>query len=528
MKVIEVKDLSFTYLNSQRPAIEVDEFSIDEGESILITGKSGEGKSTFISCLNGVIPHMTNGELKGEVRIMGMELKSTPMHKLSSIVGTVLQDPEAQTINYTVEEEVAFGPENLKLPPEEIRERINESLEITGISSLRNEVIYNLSGGELQRTVIASILAMRPKILIFDEPTSNIDPEGTNRIFSMIEEMRGKKTIIIVEHKVERVLKFVDRVIMIEKGKIKFDVRKDELLDHVDEMLNNGIDIPEHFVYAKKMGIRSTDVFEVKKRLIETGNHVGPYERDPVSGELVMEAWANVASKEGRELVNASVKLRKGEVYSLMGMNGAGKSTFLKSIVGFLDKDVKVESKVVVDGEDLSRTPLPKRGLKIAYLPQEFDLSLITSTVFKEIAFPLKVKKVKDWNSKAKEIMEAFNLTKYANKDPLTLSMGQRRRVAMASSVASGAKIILMDEPTSGQDFFHKELLGKEIMEMRRKGYSFMIVTHDARFAYRYSDRIGLLYKGRMVLEGTPEEVFLKSADYGLDPPSDYLLRCRP
>ncbi len=527
MKAIEVKNLSFSYLNSSYPAITVDEFSVDEGETVLITGKSGEGKSTFISCMNGVIPHMTNGELKGEVRVMGMEVKNTPVHKLSSVVGTVLQDPESQTINYTVEEEVAFGPENLKLPSEEIRERVDEALEITGISHLRNEVVYNLSGGELQRTVIAGALAMRPKVIIFDEPTSNIDPEGTNRIFTLIEQMKGKKTILIVEHKVERVLKFVDRVIMIEKGRIKFDVRKDELIDHVDEMISNGIDIPDHFVYSKKLGISSLDVFEVKQKIREMGVKPDPYPRVKRDGEPALQAWVKVDSKEGKELVNASLRLNKGEVYSLMGMNGAGKSTFLKGIVGFLDKDVVVESKVTANGVDISKAPIAKRGELIGYLPQNFDLSLIASTVFKEVAFPLKMKKVKDWEAKTKKILEDFNMVKYKNRDPLALSMGQRRRVAMASAVASGAKILLMDEPTSGQDFYHKELLGKEINEMRDKGYSFLIVTHDSRFAYRYSDRIGLLHKGKMVLEGIPEDVFLKSADYGVEPPSDYLLRCR-
>lgn len=526
MKVIEVKDLSFSYLNSSHPAITVDYFSVEEGEAILITGKSGEGKSTFISCLNGVIPHMTNGELKGSVKVMGMEVKETPVHKLSSVIGTVLQDPEAQTINYTVEEEVAFGPENLMLSPEEIRERVDEAMNIAGISHLRSEVIYNLSGGELQRTVIAGALAMRPKVVIFDEPTSNIDPEGTRRIFQLIEEMKGKVTIIIVEHKVERVLPFVDRVVMIEKGRIKFDVKKEGLIDHVDEMISNGIDIPDHFVYAKKLGLKSLEVLEVKDALRRKEIAVEKLPRRRVDGEVKLEAWAKVTSKEGRELVNASLKLRKGEVYSLMGMNGAGKSTLLKAIVGFLDKDVKVESTVRVDGEDLSNAPIPRRGMWIGYLPQNFDLSLITNTVFKEIAFPLKVKKVKGWEKRVNEILEEFNLTKYRNRDPLTLSMGQRRRVAMASTVASGASVLLMDEPTSGQDFYHKELLGREIITMRDKGYSFLIVTHDSRFAFRYSDRIGVLFKGKMVLEGEPEEVFLKSADYGVEPPSDFLLRC--
>ncbi len=525
MYAVEIKGLSFSYLGSSSPAISVDELTIEKGESILITGRSGSGKSTLVSCINGIIPHMISGDLKGEVTVMDKKIKETPLSKLSTIVGTVLQDPESQVINYTVEEEVAFGPENLNLPKQEIEERVKEAMKIAGIQHLWGKDTTKLSGGELQRTVLASVLAMRPEVLILDEPTSNIDPEGTNNIFSTLKDLRGQKTMIIVEHKVERVLPFVDRVILVDKGKISLDLKKDEILDGVETLYSSGIEIPEYFLYSKKLGLRSPDLDTVRKIIREKNIQISnPVRKSPNS--KIFTSNIKVISRDS-EIVNLSFDLAEGELVTLMGQNGAGKTTILKAIAGMLDSsEYKVYGSIKYHNEELITKPIWYRGNYIIYMPQSFDLMIVTTQVKKEIEYALKKRKIKNYKEISEKYMKEFGLYEYADKDPALLSMGQRRRVVMVSILASGVKIILMDEPTSGQDSYNKMMLGKELRELANRGYTILVVTHDSRFAYEFSDRLIVINRGKKVLEGSPEDVFKESAKYGIYPPTDFLLRC--
>ncbi len=529
VKAVEIENLSFAYLGNEEPAITVDHFEIMDGESVLIVGKSGEGKSTFVNTINGVIPHIFRGNYKGTVKVYGRVVAETPISKLCTVVGTLLQDPESQILNYTVEEEVAFGPENLALPPEEIRERIEEAIKETGISHIRNRETYVLSGGELQRVALAAVLAMNTPMLILDEPTSNIDPETTDRIFELLRSLRQRKTLIIVEHKVERVLPFVDRVVLIRKGKIKFDIPKEKLIYYLDDLAEAGVEVPVQFEYARKLNLDTIDLDTIRRKIKENNVPVPTYERYKPK-RIIMEAkskvWVEDKIKGTFTILDAEMNVGEGEIVAMMGQNGAGKSTFLKSIVGFLDKTaLRYDAKVVVEGVDLSKATIQERGRYITFVPQTFELTIITQRVESEVAYSLKKHGVKNWKERLEELLEMFSLKEYRDKDPLTLSMGQERRVVMASALGSGAKIIMLDEPTSGQDFYHKEILGQELKKLQKLGYSFVIVTHDSRFVYRYADRVVVLHKGRKVLDGTPEEVFERSEEYGIPPPAEYLIR---
>ncbi|EWG07950.1 MAG: ABC transporter [Candidatus Aramenus sulfurataquae] len=524
MYAVEIKGLSFSYLGSSKPSITVDELYIEEGESVLVVGKSGSGKSTLVNCINGVIPHMISGELRGEVVVMGNKVKETPMSKLSTVVGTVLQDPESQVVNYLVEEEVAFGPENLGLPPEEVKERVSEALRIAGIEHLAKRETTNLSGGELQRTVLASVLAMRPKVLILDEPTSNIDPEGTNSVFATLRELKGKKTMIVVEHKVERVLPFVDRVILIDKGRIALDLRKEEIIEGVETLVEAGVEVPSYFVLSRKLKLPRPDFEAVKKGIKEGKIALETPKRKEIADPPIMSASIKVTAKD-RELVDASIEVKRGELVALMGRNGAGKTTLLKAIAGLTGDELKVTGSIVFEGEELIRRPIWYRGKYFIYLPQSFDLILVTTKVEDEIAFSLKKRGVKGFKQVVERYLREFGLEEYRKQDPMLLSMGQRRRVAMASVLASGVKVLFMDEPTSGQDFYNRMTLGKELRELTDKGYSIVVVTHDSRFAYEFADRIVVMSEGKVVANGKPEDVFKVSHKYGVEPPSDFLLR---
>jgi len=513
----------FSYVPTGKPVLTVESFHVDEGEVALIIGKSGGGKSTLVNCVNGVIPHIFKGNDPTGVVVYGNVVRDVPLPKLSLVVGTLLQDPETQVLNYTVEEEVAFGPENLCLPPDEIRKRVDEAISTTGIADLKERETYVLSGGELQRVALAAVLAMKPKMLIMDEPTSNIDPEGTYRVFETLTRLKGTSTLLVVEHKLERALHFADRVILVDQGKIVFDIRKEELVDHLEELHEGGIDVPEHYLYAKKFGINPTDIEAIRAKITE--EHLDlPSPKRQNGGKVVMEAFANVEIP-GRTLVDAEISLREGQVLAIMGRNGAGKSTFLKTVMNFLDKEVTAKSKLVVDGVDLSKGSIQQRGKYIAYVPQSFDLMLISKTVEEEVSYSLRKHGAKDFKERTEEFLRLFGLEDFRRRDPLMLSVGQRRRVAMAAALSSGVKIVMLDEPTSGQDYYHKEIISKEISMLQGMGYSFVIVTHDAKFVYRYCDYLVVLDSGKKVLEGTPEEVFANSQQFSVVPPTEFYLR---
>ena len=522
-KPVQVHNLAFNYVGVGRPVLTVDSFHVDDGEVILIIGKSGGGKSTLVNCFNGVIPHIFHGNNPGGVVVYGHVVKETPLPKLSVMVGTLLQDPETQVLNYTVEEEVAFGPENLRLPPEEIRRRVDDAIATTDIEGLRNRETYVLSGGELQRVALAAVLAMKTKMLIMDEPTSNIDPEGTARVFQTLTGLKGKSTLIIVEHKLERALHFVDRVVLVDEGKIVFDIEKSKLVDYVEELHAAGIDVPEHYLYAKRFGMNPSDIDGIRKRIATEGLQLGVPKRDK-GGEVILDA-RSLVEVPGKVLVDAEVTLRESQVLAVMGRNGAGKSTLLKSIMNFLDRQLTAKSTLTVDGVDLSRANIQTRGKHIAFVPQSFDLMLINKTVEDEVSYSLRKRGVKDHKQKTEEFLKLFGLQDFRRRDPLMLSVGQRRRVAMASALSAGVKIVMLDEPTSGQDFYHKEIIAREIAMLKGLGYSFIIVTHDAKFVYRYSDYMLILDGGKKVLEGTPEEVFAVSHRYSVIPPTEYYLR---
>ncbi len=524
-KAIEVNNIEFAYLGSNDKSLSIHEFSVEEGESVLITGLSGSGKSTFIQCINGIIPHIIDGTFDGSVKIFGNDTKEMKVPEISRTVGTLLQDPERQVINYTVEEEVAFAPENFNIPAAEIKEMVNNAISSVGIDHLKGKETLKLSGGELQRVALASVLTMDPRILILDEPTSNIDPEGTNQIFEFLRKEVGKRTLLVVEHKVERVLPFIDRVVVFDQGRIVIDDKKENILNDVSLLEKLGIEIPENMFLARKMGLKSYDIETVSQYISENRIALKMPERK-IGDKLSLRTSGNVKYDTGFDL-NFNLEFKSGTITAIVGKNGSGKSTLFKGLIGWLDdmhqavSDVKIETpeKVIKDNN------IAERGKIIGYLPQSFDLMLINRTVKRELHYSRRVRGNSNSDSDIERITKLFTLEKYMDTDPLMLSQGQRRRVAMAATIAGGPKIILMDEPTSGQDYYHKKNLGDEIGLLKQMGYTIIMVSHDMRFAFHYADRMVVLDNGKIVADGTPEEVFDSSEIYGLLPPAEFSLR---
>lgn len=523
MRPVEIRDLSFNYVGAGTPILTVDRMDVEDGEIALVVGKSGGGKSTLVNCINGVIPHVFKGNNPSGVTVYGLPVRETRLPMISTMVGTLLQDPETQVINYTVEDEVAFGPENLCLPPEEIRQRVEEAMSTTDIVDLKERETYLLSGGELQRVALAAVLSMKPKMLIMDEPTSNIDPEGTARVFDTLTRLKGAATLIIVEHKLERALPFVDRVLLVDQGKVVFDIPKARMVDHLEELMAAGVDVPEHYVFAKRFGLEPRDLEGIRDRISKEGIHLVSPPRDN-SGKVIMEAYAKV-QVPGKVLADFGLALRENQILAVMGRNGAGKSTMLKAIMKFLEKEVEVEATLKVRDMDLSKSPLQEIGKYIAYVPQSFDLMLINKSVEDEVSYSMRKRGEKNYQQKVDEFLTLFSLNEIRRHDPLLLSVGQRRRVAMAATLSSGVKIAMLDEPTSGQDFYHKEVIARELEMLKAKGDAFIVVTHDSKFVYRYADSVIVINQGKKVLEGTPEEVFRDSEQYSIIPPTEFFLR---
>lgn len=517
MNFLEIKNLQVTYSGNLKPTLFIVEFHVEEGEAVLIVGKSGSGKSTLVNVVNGVIPHMIQAEVKGEINVNGKDPRKTPIHGMSKIVGTLLQDPETQVFNYKVIDEIAFGPENFMLPKDEIQRRVIEAAKITGVTHLLDRDINTLSGGELQRVALASILALKPKALILDEPTSNIDPEGTAQIFNLLKGFREeRRTLIIVEHKLERVLPFVDRVVLIDNGRIVVNVKKDELVDKADILYDAGVEIPDYYLYLKKIGTR-----RVAKEYLKGYVYTPPLRY--TGGDKVLEADVKVSTKDlKRTIVDTHIELKRGEITALMGNNGAGKTTLLKAIMGMLDKSLIGEVRVLVEGKDISKTKLWERGIYIGYLPQNFDVMLVKRTVEDEVAMAMKNRKTFS-REKLEYFLKMFSLDKIRKEDPLVLSMGQRRRVVMASILASGTRIILMDEPTSGQDWYHRKMLGEELRKLREMEIKTLVVTHDSRFVDKFADKVLVMKSGKIIASGKPEDIFVRE-DLGIHAPTEYVV----
>ena len=459
MSFLEIKGLMVHYPEG-RGSLEVDSLEVREGESVLVTGRSGSGKSTLLNSINGVIPHEIEAEEEGEVRVFGVDVRRSRVQEVARYVGTLLQDPEAQIMNYYVFEELAFGAENLNLPREEVVSAVTEAAEVVGVKHLLNRETWRLSGGEKQRVVLGSVLAMRPRALVLDEPTSSIDIKGTREILSTLRALKDRVSMVIAEHKVNRVLDFVDRVLILDRGKVVQDLGREEL---------KTVDLEEYGV----------EPLELKGR---------PEKRR--EGEVVLEAKVEVTDGE-RVIVDTELKLREG-VTALMGDNGSGKSTLLKAIAGVLPQGLKSQGTIKVDGREVSRAPVQRRGEVIAYLPQEVDLMFTKRTVREEVSFPAKARKRYD-GARVEQLMKLFNLPE--DQDPFLLSVGQKRRVAMASLLATGVKVFLLDEPTTGQDWESRKSLGEEL---RSIDGAFLVVTHDPLFVYYYADYAYLMANGRL------------------------------
>jgi energy-coupling factor transport system ATP-binding protein len=493
---LSVEDLSFRYRDRTTPAIQEINFSIQTGEILLVAGASGCGKTTLIRCVNGLIPRSYKGERGGRILIHGEDTEKWSLARISQRVGTVLQDPERQILGSRVLHEVAFGLENLGLPRPEIIARAEEALSLLKISHLRDRETFSLSGGEKQKLALAGVLAMRPSILLLDEPLASLDPASAQETLAMVRMLADQgMAVLLVEHRVEDVLNIrPDRVLFMADGRIRY----------LGDLAGLNAAVNYHEIKLPAEVIIQRAAADPPPAPLRPLPSVSTQAADP-SPLVRFENVAFGYSNEQEVLHSINVDIHRGDVIAVLGPNGAGKTTFVKHAIGLLKPKA---GRVLVDGRDTRDTTVAKIASTLGYVFQSPSHMLFAPTVYEELAFgPTNLKHPKaQIPQEVKEALDTVNLSDKEKEPPLALSFGQQKRVSIAAILAMRSRILIMDEPTAGQDYFNYMSFMDTIVQM--PGFeAILFITHDVDLAVIYANRVLLIADGRLVADGSPYEV---------------------
>jgi len=521
MRAIEVNALSFTYRGGTRRTLDGIEFEQEQGETVVVMGHTGAGKSTFSRCLNRLIPTFYKGHYSGEIRILGNSTRDKRVHDMVAQIGLVFQDFESQLFSTSVELEVAFGPENLCLPREEIRKRISESLNLVRLNGFERREPASLSGGEKQRLAIASILAIRPKILVMDEPTTDLDPQGKFEILSVARLLKSEGyTILLIEHEAETILE-ADKIVIINEGRIVRHGKPREVLKEVQLLEEQGIRPPQIPKLLKEIDepIASFNLEETlelfRKRDLKLLDEKyrallkKDEERQTGYGKKIIEVndLEYVYPGNIRALDGISMEIFEGEFLAIIGQNGSGKTTLVKHFNGLLNPS---KGEVRVAGKDTKGKKVSELARVVGYVFQNPDHQIFADTVEEEVAFgPVNLGIPGEKISKfVKEALGDVGLTGYERCDPFSLSKGERQRVAIASVLAARPRVLILDEPTTGLDYKEQRSIMELLKRLNQKGHTIIIVTHSLWVVAEYAMRVLVLDKGKVVLDDLTRKVF--------------------
>lgn len=518
--VIEFKDFSFKYKVQAKPTLKNINLSIYEGEKVLIVGPSGSGKSTLSNAINGLVPFKYEGEITGSLKINGKETKDLSIAKLSDMVGTVLQDPDGQFIGLTVGEDIAFKLENECVPLEAMREKVIDAARMVNIKEHLTSSPQRLSGGQKQRVSLAGVIAAKSDILLFDEPLASLDPATGNRAIELIDKIKKEsdKTVIIIEHRLEEVLHcHVDRIIVMSNGQIVSDCPPCELLCS-DVLRENGIREPLYLTALKYAGctidkdMNPEDVNELNydrytEEIHRWFNNINDIEKK-IDQDTILEV-KNISFRYNNKretLKNVSFKIKKGEMVSIIGRNGAGKSTISKLICGFYKP---VKGSILFEGRDIKDDSIKERAEKIGMVMQNPNQMICKTMIFDEVAFGLKIRNYSEEEIKKRvyETLKICGLYEFRNWPISALSFGQKKRVTIASILAINPEVIILDEPTAGQDFKHYTEIMEFLKELNQKGVAIIMITHDMHLMLEYTDRAIVLADGMKLKDDITAEI---------------------
>lgn len=519
--LIRFNDFTFQYHSQAEPTLHNIDLTIYEGEKVLIVGPSGSGKSTFAQCINGLIPYSYEGEISGKVTIGEKDLVDTNLFELSFDVGTVLQDTDGQFIGLTVGEDIAFALENDEIPQEKMKQEVKSWADLVELKDFLYHRPQDLSGGQKQRVSMAGVLIDESPILLFDEPLANLDPLAGKETIALIDDIHKKTetTILIIEHRLEDVLyRSVDRVIVFNEGRVIADLPADELLKtnilteqgireplYVTAMKYADVDLETVEQLADIENVNGTDLKEkMGKWLKKQELHVKSATQPPL---LELKNVTYQYRKDDRLVLNdVSVTFSRGEMLSIVGKNGAGKSTLSKAICGFITPQ---SGEMIWEKADLSRFSIKERADKVGFVMQNPNQMISKKMIFEEVALGLVLRDVPqaEIEERVTNILHICGLYPFRNWPISALSFGQKKRVTIASILVLEPELLILDEPTAGQDFKHYTEMMTFLEELNRLGVTILMITHDMHLMLEYTTRALVVCDGRLLADATPVAV---------------------
>ncbi len=519
---IQIKDLKYRYRGEKEIALNGISLEIPKGEFLVIMGASEAGKSTLAACFNGLIPHYMKGKMKGEVIIQGINTQESSVPVLAEKVGIVFQDFEAQLFSTNVELEIAFGPENFAVDREEIGKRIEENLAYVGLEEFRNRPPFTLSGGQKQKLAIASVLAMKPSILVMDEPTTDLDPISKQGIFDITNQLRKRDdiTLIVVEHETEEAL-YADRIALIKDGELVQVGTVQEILKQVDLLAELGImplGIPRFF---KEMGQKDLPLtpeegiksFKQSGWKISEKKYSELLEKEKIENKKNTKSIIKCRNLEHtypngvKALDGIDLDIYEGDMVAIVGQNGCGKTTLSKHLNALLLPTV---GDVTVNDLDTKDQGVFKIGQKIGFVFQNPDHQIFSEVVYDEIAFGPRLRGVseEEVDKRVTDALEAVGLTGFEKEDPFSLTKSGRQRVAVASVLAVQPDVLILDEPTTGLDYKEQRSMMDMVKQLNENGSTIIFVTHHMWVVAEYAHKVFVIKDGQILIKGSTREIF--------------------
>ncbi|CEJ75338.1 ABC transporter [[Clostridium] sordellii] len=519
-KIIEFKDFTFKYRVQAKPTLKNINLTIYEGEKVLVVGPSGSGKSTLAHCINGLTPFYYQGTSQGSLKIMDKETKDMSIFEISKLVGTVLQDPDSQFIGLTVAEDIAFKLENDCTSQKKMKSMVEKVSKLVGIDKQLESSPYSLSGGQKQRVTLAGVTVDEVDILLFDEPLASLDPATGKSAIELIEKIKNEteKTMLIIEHRLEDVLHCdVDRIIVMNDGEIVADMNADELISS-DILIKSGIREPLYITALKYAGVNVTK--DMKPGHIDTididkfSDKLRNWDKEVVinntykNSEVLLEL-KNISfqyEKKKPILKDVSFKINKGEMVSIVGKNGAGKSTISKLICGFYKQ---TNGEIFLNNREITNDSIKERAEKIGIVMQNPNQMISKTMIFDEVALGLRFRGIDESEIKDRvyETLKVCGLYEYRNWPISALSYGQKKRVTIASILVLNPEIIILDEPTAGQDFKHYNEIMEFLLNLNKKGVTIIMITHDMHLMLEYTNRAIVLADGMKLADDTAANI---------------------
>lgn len=510
-KYISFNQFTFQYDAQAEATLKDISFDIVKGEKVLILGPSGSGKSTLAQCLNGIIPNIHQGQAQGQVRIAGQNIFKQSIYDKSQLVSTVLQDPDGQFIGLTVAEDLAFALENDCANQSEMKDKVALWAERLDLTSLLNHRPQDLSGGQKQRVSLAGVLIDESPILLFDEPLANLDPKSGQETIDLIDKIHKEvgATTIIIEHRLEDVLyRPVDRILLVNDGTLLFNGSPDELLSST-LLLENGIREPLYVTVLRQLGFDTRDAQNLSQLdALDLSGLVLPDrvlkdKRDSSSDSILKVEGLSVSYGDNPAIIeDMSFSLKKGERLAIVGKNGAGKSTLAKALCGF----VPSQGKLTYKGQDISQDSIAERSERIGFVLQNPNQMISQTMIFDEVALGLRLRGIEETEveERVHEVLKTCGLYSFRKWPISALSFGQKKRVTIASILVLKPEIIILDEPTAGQDYKTYTDIMNFLDSLQKQGHTIVMITHDMQLMLEYSDRCLVVVEGEIIADDNP------------------------